>query len=65
MGFLDSNYLLKSAAAVDLVGTFVGCQAAARQMIDQSDGGAIFNVSSLWGATASSCGRRTARRRLA
>ncbi|SDN23600.1 NAD(P)-dependent dehydrogenase, short-chain alcohol dehydrogenase family [Halogranum gelatinilyticum] len=34
---------------VDLVGTFVGCQAAGRQMIEQGDGGAILNMSSLMG----------------
>lgn len=34
---------------VDLVGTFVGCQAAGRQMIEQEEGGAILNVSSLMG----------------
>jgi 3-oxoacyl-[acyl-carrier protein] reductase len=32
---------------VDLVGTFIGCQAAGRQMIEQGDGGAILNISSL------------------
>ncbi|GAA0271124.1 SDR family NAD(P)-dependent oxidoreductase [Halobacterium noricense] len=34
---------------VDLVGTFVGCQAAGRQMIAQDEGGAILNMSSLMG----------------
>ncbi|WP_434521137.1 SDR family NAD(P)-dependent oxidoreductase [Halorubrum sp. AS12] len=34
---------------VDLVGTFVGCQAAGRQMIEQEAGGAILNMSSLMG----------------
>jgi 3-oxoacyl-[acyl-carrier protein] reductase len=34
---------------VDLVGTFVGCQAAGRQMIEQEEGGAILNMSSLMG----------------
>ena len=34
---------------VDLVGTFVGCQAAGRQFIEQGDGGAILNMSSLMG----------------
>lgn len=32
---------------VNLVGTFIGCQAAGRQMIDQEDDGAILNISSL------------------
>ncbi len=34
---------------VDLVGTFIGSQAAGRQMIEQTDGGAILNISSLMG----------------
>lgn len=34
---------------VDLVGTFVGCQAAGREMIEQEGGGAILNMSSLMG----------------
>jgi len=34
---------------VDLVGTFIGCQAAGRQLIEQGDGGAILNMSSLMG----------------
>ena len=34
---------------VDLVGTFVGCQAAGRQLIEQGGGGAILNMSSLMG----------------
>lgn len=32
---------------VNLVGTFIGCQAAGRQMIEQDDDGAILNISSL------------------
>lgn len=39
----------RQVVEVDLVGTFVGCRAAGRQMIDQGDGGAILNVSSLMG----------------
>lgn len=35
---------------VDLVGTFIGCQVAGRQLIEQGDGGAILNVSSLMGS---------------
>mgnify|MGYP000064699080 CR=1 FL=1 len=34
---------------VDLVGTFIGCKHAGAQMIDQGDGGAIINISSLMG----------------
>lgn len=34
---------------VDLVGTFIGCRAAGRQFIEQGDGGAILNMSSLMG----------------
>ena len=34
---------------VDLVGTFVGCKHAGKQMIEQGDGGAIVNISSLMG----------------
>lgn len=34
---------------VDLVGTFIGCQVAGRQMIEEGDGGAILNMSSLMG----------------
>jgi len=34
---------------VDLVGTFVGCKVAGQQMIEQGDGGAILNMSSLMG----------------
>ncbi|NHN60710.1 MULTISPECIES: SDR family NAD(P)-dependent oxidoreductase [Halorussus] len=34
---------------VDLVGTFIGCQAAGRQMIEQDGEGAILNISSLMG----------------
>jgi 3-oxoacyl-[acyl-carrier protein] reductase len=39
----------RQVVEVDLVGTFIGCQAAGRQMIDQDEGGAILNVSSLMG----------------
>lgn len=39
----------RDVVEVDLVGTFVGCQAAGRQMIEQGDGGAILNMSSLMG----------------
>ncbi|RDI69765.1 SDR family NAD(P)-dependent oxidoreductase [Halopelagius longus] len=35
---------------VDLVGTFIGCQAAGRRMMEQEDGGAILNISSLMGS---------------
>lgn len=34
---------------VDLNGVFFGCQAAAKQMIEQGDGGAILNISSMIG----------------
>ena len=34
---------------VDLTGVFFGCQLAAQQMIDQGDGGAILNISSMLG----------------
>ena len=34
---------------VDLVGTFIGSRAAGRQMIEQGEGGAILNISSLMG----------------
>lgn len=39
----------RTVVDVDLVGTFIGCQAAGRRMIEQEDGGAILNVSSLMG----------------
>lgn len=32
---------------VDLIGTFIGCQVAGKQMIEQGNGGAILNISSL------------------
>ncbi|MFC6825062.1 SDR family NAD(P)-dependent oxidoreductase [Halopelagius fulvigenes] len=35
---------------VDLVGTFIGCQAAGRRMMEQEKGGAILNISSLMGS---------------
>lgn len=34
---------------VDLVGTFIGCKVAGKQFIEQGDGGAILNMSSLMG----------------
>lgn len=34
---------------VDLTGVFFGCQAAGRQMIEQGEGGAILNISSMMG----------------
>ena len=39
----------RQVVEVDLVGTFIGCQAAGRQMIEQEGEGAILNVSSLMG----------------
>jgi 3-oxoacyl-[acyl-carrier protein] reductase len=39
----------RTVVDVDLVGTFIGCQAAGRRMIEQGAGGAILNISSLMG----------------
>jgi len=40
------------AVETDLFGVFYGCQAAARQMIKQSEGGCIINITSVYGIVA-------------
>ena len=40
----------RSVVDVDLTGVFYGCQVAGRRMIEQGDGGAILNVSSIMGS---------------
>jgi len=39
----------RDVVEVDLIGTFIGCQAAGRQMQEQEEGGAILNMSSEFG----------------
>jgi len=42
----------ENALQTDLSGLFYGCQAAARQMINQSRGGSIINITSMYGIVA-------------
>jgi glucose 1-dehydrogenase len=48
MPFLETPFeVWKETIAVNLTGTWLGCQAAAKQMVTQGDGGRIINVSSV------------------
>ena len=48
MPFLDTPFeVWQETIAVNLTGTWLGCQAAAKRMIAQGDGGRIINVSSV------------------
>ena len=48
MPFLDTPFeVWQETIAVNLTGTWLGCQAAAKRMVAQGDGGRIINVSSV------------------